>query len=399
MAEVVVMPKVGAGVETCLLVAWRVDVGDTVAAGTPVCDVETDQATALSVAARTAGTVFARLAEAGSEIPVKAPLLIVGQPGDDVRMMFARFGLPVPAIASAPAKDPEPAVSEDTGRLSARVAAIFGAAEAKEVTSAEVTGSGTVATELATATGPDAVADPAEAAAEPTIVAAPAEPAAEPHIVADPPEAASPPEPAEPGPKAASPRARELAAVYGITIDDLVGTGPRGRVIERDVLAAVSGQARLAAPGTPLSPESPAVPSRAIEDEATELEATGPDTVAAPEDPPAPTPDSPSSPTGTVTISPASPVTPDEPSQPDHPDEPIPAPPVTLFLVGAQDDLDAVRRHLAEIGHPGVTVGPGMALSLGLDRGLAAAGELNDALTDLVRFLADRGAPAETPAE
>ncbi|MDL1900824.1 2-oxo acid dehydrogenase subunit E2 [Anaerolineae bacterium CFX9] len=47
----------------------------------------------------------------------------------------------------------------------------------------------------------------------------------------------------------ASPRARQLAGQRGVDLAPITGTGPRGRIIERDVIAALSRQPRL----TPLA--------------------------------------------------------------------------------------------------------------------------------------------------
>ena len=44
-----------------------------------------------------------------------------------------------------------------------------------------------------------------------------------------------------------SPRARRLAHKHGIDAESLPGSGPSGRVIERDVEAAISGRPRLSA--------------------------------------------------------------------------------------------------------------------------------------------------------
>ena len=82
---------------------------------------------------------------------------------------------------------------------------------------------------------------------------APAEPAAPPEPTA--PEsaaAATPaPQPAAPRRLAVSPRARKRAAELAVTVAGLTGTGPGGRIIERDVLAAhasVPAPAPAAAP-------------------------------------------------------------------------------------------------------------------------------------------------------
>ena len=83
MAEVVVMPRLGNTVESCLVTAWRVAVGDVVEEASVVAEIETDKS-AMEVLAGVSGTVLALLAGPGDEVPVKTPLLIVGRPGEDV---------------------------------------------------------------------------------------------------------------------------------------------------------------------------------------------------------------------------------------------------------------------------------------------------------------------------
>ena len=53
---------------------------------------------------------------------------------------------------------------------------------------------------------------------------------------------------------AASPRARRAAAERGVDLTTLAGSGPGGRIIERDVLAASAIATPSPAPGVPLSP-------------------------------------------------------------------------------------------------------------------------------------------------
>ena len=43
MAQVVVMPQLGNTVESCLITAWLVKVGDAVDVGTLLCEIETDK--------------------------------------------------------------------------------------------------------------------------------------------------------------------------------------------------------------------------------------------------------------------------------------------------------------------------------------------------------------------
>ena len=102
MADVVVMPQLGNTVESCLVTAWRVAVGDQVRPDTVVADIETDKS-AMEVPAGAAGTILKLLAGPGDEVPVKAPLLIIGQPGEDISGLVAQ---PVPPVEQPPAGQP-----------------------------------------------------------------------------------------------------------------------------------------------------------------------------------------------------------------------------------------------------------------------------------------------------
>ncbi|HEY3406933.1 MAG TPA: biotin/lipoyl-containing protein, partial [Propionicimonas sp.] len=93
MAQVVVMPQLGNTVESCLITTWLVKVGDAVDAATLLCEIETDKS-AMEVPAGVAGTVLALLAEEGDEVPVKQPIVVVGEPGENVEEYLAGAGLP-----------------------------------------------------------------------------------------------------------------------------------------------------------------------------------------------------------------------------------------------------------------------------------------------------------------
>ena len=103
-------------------------------------------------------------------------------------------------------------------------------------------------------TGEDEDADAVPAApSAPAGVAAPAQPSA----------------PAPPAPRAdgagrikASPLARRLAAQHGISLRGLTGTGPAGRIVKQDVLAAVSALGAAAQAPAPVS-AAPAAPAPA----------------------------------------------------------------------------------------------------------------------------------------
>jgi pyruvate dehydrogenase E2 component (dihydrolipoamide acetyltransferase) len=138
----------------------------------------------MEVPAGVSGTVLALLAEEGDDVPVKQPIAVVGEPGENVEEFLAGAGLP-------------PRTTGEAGEVD-------------------------------------------EAAAEPLTPPATAE--------ADPVSAPPVPRRAEDAADAAvSPRARGLAAAQGIAAARLEGTGPQGRVIERDVRAAMAAGPGLTA--------------------------------------------------------------------------------------------------------------------------------------------------------
>lgn len=92
MAQIVVMPALGNTVESCLVSTWLVEVGDAVTPDTVLCEVETDKST-MDVPAGASGTVLALLVEAGDDVPVKSPIMVVGTAGEDVEEFLAAQGL------------------------------------------------------------------------------------------------------------------------------------------------------------------------------------------------------------------------------------------------------------------------------------------------------------------
>jgi pyruvate dehydrogenase E2 component (dihydrolipoamide acetyltransferase) len=81
MAHILIMPRQGNTVESCVIGEWKVKEGDKVEADTPVCVVETDKAT-FDVPAGAAGTVLKILHPAGDDVPVLKPIMVVGDPGE-----------------------------------------------------------------------------------------------------------------------------------------------------------------------------------------------------------------------------------------------------------------------------------------------------------------------------
>ena len=164
MANVVIMPKQGQSVESCIVTEFKKKVGDKVAEGDILFSYETDKAS-FEEEAKVAGTVLACFFNDGDEIPVLTNVMVIGAEGES----FAEF---------AP-----------------------NAAEA----------------------APAAAEGPAAAAEAPAVQSTPeAAPAAGPVVAGAP----------------VSPRARKLAAEKGVDTAQIAGSGPHGRIIERDVQAA-----------------------------------------------------------------------------------------------------------------------------------------------------------------
>ena len=186
MAHVLIMPKQGNTVESCIIVEWKVKEGDTLSVDTPVCEVETDKAT-VEVPADAGGTVLKILCQEGDDVPVFQPIMVIGKPGEDweaaVKEVAPAAAAPEPAGASAP------------------VAVSAAATEAKPV-----------AMPVAAATFPTPIHTGNEGGWQPV-----------------------------------SPRARNLAQAEALSLAGIPGSGPAGRIIEADVRAALEGRPPLTA--------------------------------------------------------------------------------------------------------------------------------------------------------
>ena len=164
MIQKVLMPKLGQTMEEAVVEKWRKQVGDPVAKGDVLMEIQTDKAT-LEVESFVEGTLLAQVAEQGESFPVNTVVALVGDQGDklpDVQALRAK------ALEAKPSEAPAP-----------------------------------------------------KAAPEPAPVAAPAVPAV----------------PAPRGRVIASPRARRRARDAKISYKILVGSGPNGRIVDKDVLA------------------------------------------------------------------------------------------------------------------------------------------------------------------
>ncbi|HUX13354.1 MAG TPA: dihydrolipoamide acetyltransferase family protein [Spirochaetia bacterium] len=171
MATEVLMPRQGQSVESCLILAWKKNVGESVAKGDAICEVETDKAT-FEVEAGAAGVLLARLFKEGDDVPVLTPIAYIGQPGEKVPSGAGAAGssLPNPTASEAVA----PPSSKPRGEP---------AASASRAAAGEI-------------------AEPEQRPATSRTI---------------------------------SPRARNLAQAKGVKVEEAHGSGPGGRIIERDI--------------------------------------------------------------------------------------------------------------------------------------------------------------------
>ena len=82
MAHILIMPRQGNTVESCIITDWKVKEGDAVTPETAICEVETDKAS-FEVPAGAAGTVLKLLYNSGDDVPVLKPIAVIGAPGED----------------------------------------------------------------------------------------------------------------------------------------------------------------------------------------------------------------------------------------------------------------------------------------------------------------------------
>ena len=83
MATVVIMPKQGQSVESCILTEMKKKKGDTVAVGDILFAYETDKAS-FEEEAQVAGTVLDVFFDSGDEIPVLTNVMVIGNEGEGV---------------------------------------------------------------------------------------------------------------------------------------------------------------------------------------------------------------------------------------------------------------------------------------------------------------------------
>src|SRR5688572_31917535 len=237
MAQIIGLPKLSPTMEEGVLVRWTKKEGDKVSPGDLVAEVETDKAN-MDFNIEDDGVLLKLLVKEGETVKLGAPVAILGKAGEDVSALVEQAakggGAPAPAAAKPSEKPAEAPKAEPAKK-----------AEAAPAKKAE--------------------AKPAPAAAKP----AAAKPAAAPKAETKP--------AAKPGTLLASPLAKSLAIELGVDLRSVTGTGPGGRIVERDVRAA-SGSETATETETVSEPETETASETASETETDTETASGSET-------------------------------------------------------------------------------------------------------------------------
>ncbi len=121
MAEIIPMPKLGFDMAEGTLVRKAKQVGEAVAKGEILADIETDKAT-IEVEAYVGGVVTDWLVNEGQAVPVGTPMAVIAAPGEKVDLAALGLGGAAPASASlptapAPEVTPAPAAAMPSGKV------------------------------------------------------------------------------------------------------------------------------------------------------------------------------------------------------------------------------------------------------------------------------------------
>ena len=220
MAHVLIMPRQGNTVESCIINEWKIEEGETVKSGTTVCIVETDKAT-FDVPAGADGVVLKILHPAGEDVPVLQPIAVIGTTSENWQ---AALGTKDDSHGSA---EPQSTLSEESSRRDTETHSIASQNNSHKDTKTQ-----------SDMKEPSKTAEPANNTSQQAI--SPISENTSGNLCA------SVPLCEKTENNSISPRAKNLAAKEGIS-PTAPGTGPGGRIIERDIKAVLANHAPLTA--------------------------------------------------------------------------------------------------------------------------------------------------------
>ncbi len=132
MATAVIMPRQGQSVESCIIGKWHKKPGDTVQEGDLLFTYETDKAT-FDEAAKVSGEMLAVFFEEGDDVPCLTNVCVIGTKGEDISA-FAPSGATAASAVSAPAAEAIASANETSASVPAATApAALSSADANAV--------------------------------------------------------------------------------------------------------------------------------------------------------------------------------------------------------------------------------------------------------------------------
>jgi pyruvate dehydrogenase E2 component (dihydrolipoamide acetyltransferase) len=259
MATQVVMPKLSPTMEEGQLSRWLKKEGDKVSVGEPLAEIDTDKAT-MEAQALATGVLRKILVPEGETVPLGAIIAIIGEPDEDIS------GLVSEASSGAAQAEKKERIEESAeGRAYGAPDEVAQVVPGGERTQATVEGQplkGEAGGAPSDAQG-GATGQRAGQTAQQSQGAQQSQPqGAQQAQAAGAGGAGGNGQRAQGGRLIVSPIAARMAAEAGINLHDLTGSGPGGRIVKRDIEAALSGAA--AQPQTQAQPEQAAAQLRAV---------------------------------------------------------------------------------------------------------------------------------------
>ena len=240
MATQVVMPKLSPTMEEGQLSRWLKKEGDKVTVGEPIAEVDTDKAT-MEAQALAEGVLRKILVGEGETVPLGAIIAIIGTPDEDISALVSK------ASSGAVQSERKERIEDSTeGRAYSAPDELAGVVPGGERTQATVEGKpvkGDVGGAPSASQAGATDADKAQTTAKPSD----SQPTSTSRPPSDGAEAAGNGQRAQGGRLLVSPIAARMAAEAGINLHDLTGSGPNGRIVKRDIEAAMSAAPAQAA--------------------------------------------------------------------------------------------------------------------------------------------------------
>ncbi len=113
MAQIISMRKMSDTMSEGVVASWLVKVGDKIKSGDVIAEVETDKAT-MEFENFDEGTVLALVAEPGKAIAIGAPMMVIGNPGEDYSALLSSAAAPTSTPAPAPVAETAPVAPTPT---------------------------------------------------------------------------------------------------------------------------------------------------------------------------------------------------------------------------------------------------------------------------------------------